>query len=103
MLPSTLSVATEMAPADLLLKAAVPSDQIEFGAGEFWTKIWFDENLPQVRGCWNGPPRGARHLAQHAIEYFGISFCADLASFLDEPFELFGVVRFRLRLAWHGN
>jgi hypothetical protein len=26
----------------------LPSGQIEFGAGEFWTKEWFDQELPKL-------------------------------------------------------
>lgn len=30
------------------LMAALPSGQIEFAAGEFWTKAWFDEEIPKL-------------------------------------------------------
>jgi hypothetical protein len=37
------------------LMAALPSGQIDFAVGEFWTKEWFDQELPKLLGDdWQG-------------------------------------------------
>ena len=37
------------------LTAALPSGQVEFAVGEFWTKQWFDRELPKVIASWQSP------------------------------------------------
>ena len=32
------------------LLAALPSGQIEFAVGEYWTKEWFDQEIPRLQG-----------------------------------------------------